>query len=200
MKYVEFHVRKLSEELVELLKKFKYHIIVCDDVKKYDILNDVTIIPRVTSSNANELKTAPRNAIRAYMVKSKEDLKNYPKLKRVANIVTLTDEALIRLGPKSIEKIVNLGLPVEICVNDIIRVLEKSRYLKGLYNLMRYAASNSIDLIVSSCPTKNLDVLHPILVRSILEELGLSSIQAKKALTQTPIKVLRGIGYNVYLE
>ena len=200
MKYVEFHVRKLSGELVKLLKKFKYRIIVCDNVKKYSILNDVTIIPRVTSSNANELKTAPRNAIRAFIVKSKEDLKNYPKLKRVANIVTLTDEALIRLGPKSIEKIVNLGLPVEICVNDIIRALEKSRYLKGLYNLMRYVASDSIDLIVSSCPTKNLDVLHPIVVRSILEELGLNSIQAKKALTQTPIKVLRGIGYNVYLE
>jgi len=200
MKYVEFHVRKLSGELVKLLKKFKYRIIVCDNVKKYSILNDVTIIPRVTSSNANELKTAPRNAIRAFIVKSKEDLKNYPKLKRVANIVTLTDEALIRLGLKSIEKIVNLGLPVEICVNDIIKALEKSRYLKGLYNLMRYVASDSIDLIVSSCPTKNLDVLHPIVVRSILEELGLNSIQAKKALTQTPIKVLRGIGYNVYLE
>jgi len=200
MKYVEFHVRKLSREVMELLRKFKYHIIVCDDAKKYSILNDITIIPRVTSSSANELKTAPRNAIKAYIVKSKEDLKNYPKLKRVANIITLTDEALTRLGPKSIEKIVNLGLPVEICVNDIIKALEKSRYLKGLYSLLIYAASDSIDLIVSSCPTKNLDVLHPIVVRSILEELGLNSIQAKKALTQTPINVLRGIGYNVYLE
>lgn len=200
MKYVEFHVKKLNNELVKLLRKFKYYIIACDNVERHEIMNDIMIIPRITSSSTDELKTTPRNVVRAYVVESKNDLKNYPKIRRIANVITLTTEALIRLGPKSIEKISNLGLPVEVCVNDLINALETSKHLKGLYNLIRYVIINSVDLIVSSCPTKTSEVLHPIFIESILEELGLSSVQAKKALTQTPIKVLRGIGYNVFLK
>ena len=185
------------EEVARIAKKLGYRIIGIEGLDKVQILNSVTFIPRRTSSDINELVKTKRNVLRAYLIRSPEDLKSYPRLRKLAVIVNLSRAAFYALTPKYIERLVALGLPVEVAIRDIYEAVKERRYLRGLDYLVRAVRSGRLELIACSGASKYIELLHPKIIISALIELGLDEVIALKAVTSAPAKVLRGLGHGI---
>jgi len=185
------------EEVACIAKKLGYRIIGIEGLDRVQVLNGVTFIPRRTSSDINGLVKTKRKVLRAYLIRSSEDLRSYPRLRKVAVIVSLSSTAFHALTPKYIERLVALGLPVEVAIRDIYEALKEHIYLRGLDYLVSVAKSGRLELIACSGASKYIELLHPKIIISALIELGLDEVIALKAVTSAPAKVLRGLGYDI---
>ena len=195
--FVETYVSVgIIEEYLEILKKLKYSLVLVEGLNKHKTTNEVKLIPRFTSDTLDELRAKPRYFVRSLIIRSSEDLKGYPRIRKVANLVMLTKEFLLTTGVSSLQKLVNLELPIEVCVKDVIEVLQR-RGSKGLWYLMKLVCEGRLDLIISSCAYNLYELVHPFTKLSILNALGIPEVIAHKSLTLIPIRVVRSIGYTL---
>jgi len=156
-------------------------------------LNGVLFIPRKTSNNIDVLLRTKRHILKAYLVSSPGDLKSYPKLRSTVALVCLSSKAFSVLTPKHVDRLVALGLPIELAIRDVYKVMNEGRNLKGLDYLVSAVESGRLQLIACSGASTYLELLHPKVITSTLIELGVDEVNALKAVTSTPAKVIRGL-------
>ena len=197
--YIDLRYRSTErlEEVARIAEKLGYRIIGVEGLDKVQVLNGITFIPRRTSSDISELVKIKRNVLRAYLIRSPEDLKSYPRLRKLAVIVSLSRTAFHAFTPKHVERLAVLGLPVEVAIRDVYEAVRERRYLRGLDYLVSAARSGRLELVACSGASKNIELLHPKIIISTLIELGLDEVTALKAVTSAPAKVARGLGYGI---
>ena len=183
------------DKVALIAKKLGYRIMCVEGLSKSLLLSDVLFIPRKTSSDINELLKIKRNTLKVYLINSPSDLKSYPRLRGVAALVCLSCKALNVLTPKHVGRLVALGLPIEVAIRDIYKALKERGYLRGLDHLISTVESGKVELIACSGASKHLELLHPKVIISTLIELGVDEVNALKAVTSAPAKVIRGLEY-----
>ncbi len=174
--------------LAKAAKELGYSAVGVEGITEPVSIEGVTLVPRLTTKNLAALKRFA--GLRAYLVEGAEDLKGYPKLRRFADIVTVTDKALRRLGPKEVEKLGNLGLPIELQLNPIFRVIVQGQWLRGLRALLLAASADRVRLAVSSGGT-NPRIIRPVEVkRAFLEVFELTQSHSFEAVITVPSDIL----------
>ena len=175
-------------DLAKAAKELGYSAVGVEGITKPVSIEGVTLVPRLTTKDLAALKRFA--GLRAYLVEGAEDLKGYPKLRKFADIVTVTDKALRRLGPKEAEKLGNLGLSIELQLNPLLRTSMLGQWLRGLRALLLAASADRVRLAVSSGAT-DPRVLRPVEVkRAFLEVFGLTQSHSFEAVITAPSDVL----------
>ncbi|RLG88970.1 MAG: hypothetical protein DRO18_00335 [Thermoprotei archaeon] len=199
MKFIEFCLMSLDKPILGNLSKYNYKVAIVEGIKKLSRANDLILIPRITRTNIEDLKVAPKNMVKVLKVRSNDDIKDPIRLRRIAHAISLTSEALLRLGRKSVEKLYNFDIPVELPLKSLLDAMESQKYLKGLVNIIKAVLRKNLEIIFTACPSKPNEVIHPVMLISILEELGITGTYALKPLTLTPLRVLRSVGYVIHV-
>ncbi len=199
MKFIEFCLMSLDKPILDNLSKYNYKVAIVEGIKKLSRANDLILIPRITRTNIEDLKVAPKNMVKVLKVRSNDDIKDPIRLRRIAHAISLTSEALLRLGRKSVEKLYNFDIPVELPLKSLLDAMESQKYLKGLVNIIKAVLRKNLEIIFTACPSKPNEVIHPVMLISILEELGITGTYALKPLTLTPLRVLRSVGYVIHV-
>jgi len=189
----------LDKPILGNLSKYNYKVAIVEGIKKLSRANDLILIPRITRTNIEDLKVAPKNMVKVLKVRSNDDIKDPIRLRRIAHAISLTSEALLRLGRKSVEKLYNFDIPVELPLKSLLDAMESQKYLKGLVNIIKAVLRKNLEIIFTACPSKPNEVIHPVMLISILEELGITGTYALKSLTLTPLRVLRSVGYVIHV-
>ncbi len=175
-------------DLAKTAKEAGYTAVGVEGITKPVTIGDITLVPRLTTKDLAALKRFA--GLRAYLIEGADDLRGYPRLRRFAHIVTVTDKALRRLGPKEVEKLSNLGLPVELQLNPLIRAIIRGQWLRGLRALLLAALADRVSLAVSSGGT-DPRVIRPVEVkRAFLEVFGLTQSHSFEAVITVPSDVL----------
>jgi len=170
-----------------------YRVICVEGLSRSIAHNGILFIPRKTSNNINDLLRTKHHILKVYLVSSPNDLKSYPKLRSIVALVCLSSKAFSVLTPKHVERLITLGLPIELAIRDVYKVVNEGRNLKGLDYLVSAVESGRLRLIACSGASTYLELLHPKVITSTLIELGVDEVNALKAVTSTPAKVIRGL-------
>jgi len=181
------------KELAYFASKLMIRAVAVEGLRGFRELNNVLLVPRVTSSDAASLLKVPSGVIRSLIVKSREDLKFSSRLKRVMHVVTLSKQALLRLDRTTIDKLIMLKLPVELRVNDILQLISAGRHLTRLTRLMRAVRLGKLEVLISSGASSPKLLLHPLVAISLLEELGLDELLAIKMVKHLPYRILMSV-------
>ena len=181
-------------DLAKAAKDLGYAAVAVEGITKPANIEGVALVPRLTTRDLAALKRFA--GLRAYLIEGVNDLKGYPRLRRFAHIVTVTDKALRRLGPKEVEKLSNLGLPIELQLNPLIQTIIQGQWLRGLRALLLAASADRVRLAVSSWAT-DPRVMRPVEVkRAFLEVFGLTQSHSFEAVITVPsdalARVMRG--------
>jgi RNase P/RNase MRP subunit p30 len=179
------------EAIAEAAKSTGHVAVAIEGIQEPTAVNGIKLIPRLTTRDLNMLKRF--RGLRAYPVEKAENLKNYPKLKRYVHIITMTANAMRRLGPKEIDRLVNLGLPVEVQINVALEALATGSWLRGFRALLLAAMTNKIRIAVSSGAHDPL-LIRPVDVkRAFLEVFGLTQSHSFEAVITVPINTLESV-------
>lgn len=175
-------------EVAEAVEASGHSSVAVEGLKEPVTVGGVELIPRLTTRNLGRLRGF--KWLKAYPVEKAEDLKRYPRLRRYAHVVTVTESALRRLGPKEIERLGNLNLPVEIQVNPLLNAIASGLWLRGLRALLMAALTGRVRIAVSSGATRP-QLVRPVEVkRALLEVLGLTQSHSFEAVISIPANVL----------
>ncbi|GEM_PF-4203680 len=151
-------------------------------------ISGIELVPRLTTRDLSMLRRF--KGLRAYPVEKAEDLRSYPRLRRYAHIITMTGNALRRLGPREVERLSNLGLPVEVQVNTVLEALASGLWLRGLRALLTAALTDRVKLATSSGAFRP-QLIRPVEVkRAFLEVFGLTQSHTFEAVITVPANVL----------
>lgn len=176
------------DDLARSAKEAGYVAVGVEGITRAMNFDGLTLVPRLTTKDSAALRRF--KGLRAYLVDSAEDLKGYPKLRRFAHVVTLTVKALRRLGPKEVEKLVSLGLPVELQLNPILRAITQGYWLRGLRSLLLAASADRVRLAVSSGADDPRLIRLVEVKRAFLEVFGLTQSHSFEAVITVPFDVL----------
>lgn len=192
MQPVELALTPTSEssikELVNTAKALGYAAVCVEGIQERVDLADLSLVPRLTSKNVQALKRF--RGLKAYPIDDADDLKGYPKLRRFADIVTVTEKGLRRLGPKEAEKLSALGLPVELQLNTVLRAVMSGQWLRGLRALLLAASADDVKLAISSGGDDPRLIRPPEVKRAFLEVFGLTQSHSFEAVITTPSDIL----------
>ncbi len=175
-------------DLARSARELGYTVVGVEGITKSVNIEGVALVPRLTTKDLAALKRF--TGLRAYLIDGAEDLKGYPRLRRFAHVVTLTTKALRRLGPKEVEKLGNLALPIEIQLNPLLQIIVQGQWLRGLRALLLAASADRVRLAVSS-GADDPRVIRPVEVkRAFLEVFGLTQSHSFEAVITVPSDVL----------
>ncbi len=193
---IQSRFRSLSKEVVNIYRIMNYSYMVNTAVKESITINSIKIIPRVNATRKelierfNEFKIMRKYRLIALVVNDVEDLKSYVKFKNILDLVYLSRDALLKLGKKGREKLIRLNLPVELCFKDIINLLGINRFLKGLEGVIKDYIEGKVDIVISSGADKPYEIIHPLIMESLLNNLGIPEDLSRKSIKDLPLKLL----------
>ncbi len=193
---IQSRFRSLSKEVVSIYRTMNYSYIVSTSIEESTTINGIKIIPRVNVTRRelierfNEFKIMRKNRLIALVVRDVDDLKGYVKFKNVLDLVYLSRDALLRLGKKGREKLIRLNLPVELCFKDVINSLSINKFLRGLEGVIKDYVESKVDIVISSGADESYEIVHPLIMESLLNNLGVPEGLSRKSIKDLPLRLL----------
>ncbi len=192
-------ITEINEDIARIYKILGYRYVINSSLSEPTKIGEVHFIPRVNvsrdellSSLSKFIKLRNNGVITALIVNDAEDLKEYVKFRKALTIASLSKNALLRLGRRGRDKLVGLKLPVELCIKDI--VLSSGKFLKGLQGVINDLIKERIELIITPCPEKPYEIVHPLILESLLITLDVPEDIAIKSVRDVPLRIIEGLG------
>jgi len=195
--YIDLNIKYSNrlDEVIDLAIKLGYKALAVEGINK-PFEGELKIFPRVTYPyTGKSIKLQRTNAfIKVLEVGEPSMIKALDRLRGKCHMIQLSSKALAGLRGRHIKLLKNSGIPIEIPLTNLIKDnCIHHTYIRGISRLAPYVERGVIELIISSGASTPLELAHPLHIVALLNELGLSYLTSLKAITTSPLRILRSV-------
>jgi len=183
----------VDDNLVRYALRLGYRAIAYCGVSSTELVGGVKLVPRYELKRDDVSKSRNLRGLRVLVVRSKDDLKAYPKLAGSIDAVRIDFAQLNEVNKGFLRRLIGLGVPIEVEFSELVSRLLSSYSLDYYYLILRLYTRKKIRIYVCSGATDLSSMVHPTAMFALISVLGVPEALAAKAIFKVPSELISNV-------
>lgn len=184
---------RVDEVLVKHASRLGYRAVASCGASSVGELSGVLIIPRHEVVRESIDKYRKDRGLRVMVVRSREDLKMYPRLIGSVDSVKIDFAQLGEVNKDFLRRLTGLGIPIELEFSEIFQRVLTGSSIDYYHLLLRLYSRGKIRIYVCSGATETSTLVHPSAMFALISVLGVPEALAAKAVYKLPTELASNV-------
>ncbi len=176
----------VDEALARHASRLGYRAIAVCGIDSFRDVGGLRLVPRFELARSSVDRYRKSRGLRVLLVRSRDDLKAYPKLAGSVDSVRILFDDLGEADKGFWRRVISLGAPVEVEFSELLQRIIDGSPVDYYYLLFRLYARGKVRIYMCSGAADASTLVHPTAMSALASVLGVPEALALKAVLKTP--------------